>query len=78
MSKAKCLNCGTVLESKHRHHWVTCGCSNETFIDGGDEYRRSGGKDLSLIEWIEEDEPKAPPVHYKGSGFTGAQKGERK
>ena len=55
MSKAKCLNCNAILESKHVHDWVTCGCENKTFIDGGDEYHRCGGHDLGMIQWIDED-----------------------
>ena len=55
MSKAKCLQCDTILESKHRHDWVTCGCENETFIDGGDVYHRAGGHDLSMIQWFDDE-----------------------
>ena len=46
----KCLQCNTVLESKHRHDYQTCYCSNRAFIDGGYEYSRVGGKDFDLIE----------------------------
>ena len=46
----KCLVCNTILESKHRHDYVTCGCKNQTFNDGGLSYNKVGGKDLSLIE----------------------------
>ncbi len=49
-NSVKCLMCNTILESKHRHHFVTCGCKNQTFNDGGLSYNRVGGKDLSLIE----------------------------
>jgi hypothetical protein len=42
MSKAKCLDCEDILESKHRHHFVKCKCGN-SFIDGGDDYFRGGG-----------------------------------
>lgn len=49
-NSVKCLVCGTVLESKHRHNFVSCGCYNQTFTDGGNEYLRFGGKDLDLIE----------------------------
>ena len=49
-NSVKCLLCDTVLESKHRHNFVSCGCSNQTFTDGGNEYLRFGGKDLDLIE----------------------------
>ena len=46
----KCLQCNTVLESKHRHDYQTCYCSNRAFIDGGKDYSRVGGKDFNLIE----------------------------
>lgn len=46
----KCLVCNTVLESKHRHHFVECCCENQSFTDGGLVYNRVGGKDLDLIE----------------------------
>lgn len=46
----KCLVCNTILESKHRHHFVECHCENQSFVDGGLSYNRVGGKDLDLIE----------------------------
>ena len=46
----KCLQCNTVLESKHRHDFQCCGCENQTFVDGGYDYPRVGGKDFDLIE----------------------------
>lgn len=46
----KCLVCNTVLESKHRHDYVQCQCSNEAAVDGGKEYSRVSGKDFDLIE----------------------------
>lgn len=60
-NKAKCLNCGDIIESKHRHDFVTCSCFEDTydnkgiFIDGGLDYLRRGGcienmEDLSEIE----------------------------
>ena len=50
VNRVRCLVCNTVLESKHQHHFVTCGCMNQTFNDGGLSYHRAGGKDLSLID----------------------------
>ena len=50
VNKVRCLVCNTVLESKHQHHFVTCGCKNQTFNDGGLSYNRVSGKDLSLID----------------------------
>ena len=46
----KCLVCNTVLESKHQHHFVECGCRNQSFVDGGLVYTRAGGVDLDLVE----------------------------
>lgn len=50
----KCLACNKVIESKHRHDFVCCGCSNETAVDGGLSYQRVLGKDLNLIENLRE------------------------
>ena len=49
----KCLKCGEIIESKHCHDWVQCGCG-ACFVDGGLDYMRVGGnrsdwEDLS--EW---------------------------
>jgi len=46
----QCLGCGVVLVSFHRHDFKTCSCKNETFIDGGCDYLRCGGKDLNKIQ----------------------------
>ena len=46
----RCLSCNTELESKHRHDFQCCGCENQTFVDGGYDYSRVGGKDFDLIE----------------------------
>lgn len=55
MGKVKCLICGTELESKYRHDFRQCACENETFVDGGNDYMRVGGKDWSKIAcWNEE------------------------
>lgn len=50
LNKVKCLVCNTVLQSNHRHHFVECGCSNQSFTDGGLDYNRVGGKNLDLIQ----------------------------
>ena len=42
--------CNTILESKHQHHFVECGCKNQTFVDGGLMYSRVGGVNLDLVE----------------------------
>ena len=49
-NSVKCLVCNTILESKHRHDFQQCNCSNKAFVDGGLSCIRIGAMDLSLIE----------------------------
>jgi hypothetical protein len=55
MSKAQCLDCEDVLESKHRHDFVKCKCGN-SFLDGGDDYVRGGGNLLPLLDEAFDDD----------------------
>lgn len=50
----KCLVCNTILESKNRHHYVQCSCSNKTACDGGLAYQRVLAMDLDLVENLSE------------------------
>lgn len=50
LNRIQCKGCGDVLTSYNRHDYKTCGCENETMIDGGTDYQRYGGKDLSLVD----------------------------
>lgn len=58
VNKVKCLVCGAILESKFRHDFLSCNCENQTFADGGLDYLRRGGVDMSKVEdmseWEEE------------------------
>lgn len=38
-NSARCLDCGDEIESKHRHHFVSCSCGHLA-VDGGKEYLR--------------------------------------
>ena len=61
MSAIMCPTCRTVLFSRHRHDFRTCGCENEVFIDGGREYTRLGFKGIKpaiLIIYAIDDEGK--------------------
>lgn len=49
INAVKCLECGVILESLHRHDFRSCGCPNQTFVDGGLDYRRYGGVDMSKV-----------------------------
>lgn len=46
----KCLVCNTILESKYQHNFRSCGCRNQSFVDGGLLYTRLGAIDLDLVE----------------------------
>lgn len=50
LNSVKCLECGEVLISKSQHHFVSCGCKNQTFTDGGLVYNRVGAVDLDKVE----------------------------
>jgi hypothetical protein len=38
---AKCVHCGDIIVSRHRHDFVKCSCDS-IFVDGGLEYERRG------------------------------------
>ena len=52
-NRIKCLKCGDIIESMHRHDFVQCSCG-ACFVDGGHDYMRIGGNDgdwEDLSEW---------------------------
>lgn len=56
-NKAKCLKCGDVIESTHRHDFVQCKCGTIA-VDGGKDYLRRVGamssyEDMSVV--VEEE-----------------------
>lgn len=55
-NRAQCLECGDVIESKHRHDFVSCSCG-KLFVDGGRDYLRRGteGADTRWLELSEMD-----------------------
>ena len=50
LNRVQCRDCGEVWTSYHRHDYKTCGCTNETMVDGGNEYQRYGGLNLDLVD----------------------------
>lgn len=60
-NRAKCGNCGDIIESVHRHDWVACSCfKNEVgnlgiFVDGGNAYWRAGGELGNIIRLDDDD-----------------------
>lgn len=49
---AQCAKCGDIIESKHRHDFVSCSC-DAIFIDGGHDYLRGGGNPEDFISLVE-------------------------
>lgn len=48
-NSVKCADCGVILTSEHVHDYKTCHCPNRAMIDGGNQYHRLGGKDMSKV-----------------------------
>lgn len=55
INKAKCKLCGDIIVSEYRHDFRYCKCG-EIFVDGGKDYLRRGGNNLSNIEELSEYE----------------------
>lgn len=57
VNKIRCLKCGDVIESKHRHDFKYCSCRSVA-VDGGFDYLRRVGnredyEDFSEMEEVE-------------------------
>lgn len=48
-NRARCKNCGDIIESRHTHEMVWCSCQSIA-VDGGHSYLRWMAKDLKDIE----------------------------
>lgn len=51
-NKVKCLKCDDIIESTHRHDFVTCTCGSIS-VDGGHDYLRRVG-DMNEYEELSE------------------------
>lgn len=69
----KCQVCGKILHSLSRHDFQQCDCPNESFVDGGYDYMRVGGADLSKIEVIDHEHDSGRK--FGPSGKIGASSG---
>ena len=52
-NKAQCLECGSIIESKYVHDFVTCSCGKLS-LDGGTDYQRVSFTDYSKIKFLSE------------------------
>lgn len=68
---AKCLDCGDVIESTHRHDWRQCSCGH-AFVDGGKEYIRHGFLDPGRVQDLSEftDPEQAEELNKSGDQWT--------
>lgn len=53
--KIRCTVCGTVIQSMHRHDFVSCQCKQlglgeGIFVDGGTDYTRIGGTTYEVMK----------------------------
>ena len=77
LNRVQCKSCGDVLTSYNRHDYKTCGCENETMVDGGTDYQRYGGKNLDLVDasstiYLSDDhEMNRSAAHWGGRGKDG-------
>ena len=56
INRIECKNCGDIIESLHRHDYVTCKCG-KVAVDGGKAYFKRTGDD-----WIEHSRTTEGPV----------------
>lgn len=50
MGAIQCKECGAILISRSRHDFVQCRCDQNSFVDGGDDYMRTGGKNMDKVQ----------------------------
>lgn len=67
----KCLDCGGVIESRHRHDFKTCPCG-AAFVDGGKDYLRWGFKRQDRIEDLSVVEHDPPAIENENDAWTTA------
>jgi hypothetical protein len=58
-NRARCSRCGDIVESRHRHHYVACGCG-ALAVDGGLSYLRRTGEPADCEEMSEWETPDSP------------------
>lgn len=68
-----CLQCNEVLVSYYGHDYKTCGCENQTMVDGGVSYSRYGGKEMSKVRtfMVYDDDPFETVREYATRGGRG-------
>lgn len=60
----RCTTCNVDLYSNSRHDFVSCGCQNGPYIDGGFAYTRIGGRDGAFTMISREVNRGVLPLYY--------------
>lgn len=58
-NRAKCKLCNSIIESFHRHDYVTCTCG-EISVDGGRDYFRASAKEWTNFIRIDDFDKEIP------------------
>jgi len=53
-NRGKCRLCGDIIESRHRHDYISCGCG-EISVDGGFDYRRATFKHPENFIYLDDE-----------------------
>lgn len=53
-NRAKCKLCGDIIESFHRHDYVTCKCG-EIAVDGGTDYFKAMARDFNNFLRVDDE-----------------------
>lgn len=76
-NRAKCKICEEILESFHRHDYVTCKCG-EISIDGGQDYWRCSAKDWSNFLRVDDNGNEFSPEIIEKEKNSSEEKPETK
>lgn len=52
-NRAKCKLCGDIIESTHKHDFVTCSCG-EISVDGGDQYYKANFRNIENLCFLDD------------------------
>jgi hypothetical protein len=61
--KVQCRKCGSEIESKHRHDFVSCSCG-AIAIDGGSDYTRLIGNPSDFVKYPDEHPKRVGVLTY--------------